>query len=124
MAEVTALDVAEATSFELLNDLRAGLGLHPLERVGEMDAYARDWSATMDATGAFEHSWGPYPENIAWWSAGYASPEEAAQRLHDLWVNSPGHYRNMTRASFVSIGIGFWQSDDGGWHATHVFHSS
>ena len=46
------LDVAEAASFTLLNELRTGLGLHPLVRDGEMDAFARDWSATMDAVPA------------------------------------------------------------------------
>ncbi len=41
--------------------------------------------------------------------------------MHDLWINSPGHYNNMTRANYELIGVGFWRSDSGGWHATHVF---
>jgi uncharacterized protein YkwD len=41
--------------------------------------------------------------------------------MHALWVNSPGHYRNMTHDGYTTVGIGFWRSDDGGWHATHVF---
>ena len=40
--------------------------------------------------------------------------------MHDLWVNSPGHYANMTRASYTEVGVGFW-SGPGGWYATHVF---
>ena len=115
------LDAAEAHSYALLNQLRVGLGLDPLTRDGGMDAEARQWSFTMDATGNFQHSNLPYGENIAWWSAGYASPEAAADKMHELWVNSPGHYANMTNVNYESVGIGFWQSDDGGWHATHVF---
>jgi uncharacterized protein YkwD len=122
-AESVQLAVAEAHSFNLLNDLRVGLGLPPLVRLSPMDADARAWSHTMDATGDFEHSDLPYGENIAWWSAGYASPEEAAKKMHDLWVNSPGHYANMTRQNYTSMGVGFWRSDSGGWHATHVFSS-
>ena len=48
------------------------------------------------------------------------TPEQAAQRLHDLWVNSPGHYANMTNQGYSSVGIGFWNGP-GGWYATHVF---
>ncbi len=114
------LAVAEAFSFQLLNDLRAGLGLDALDRTGTMDSFARTWSATMDSSGDFEHSGGPYAENIAWWSAGSASPEAAAAKLHELWVNSPGHYNNMTRSGYDEVGVGFWLSEDG-WHATHVF---
>ncbi len=114
------LRVAEALSFELLNQLRTGLGLGPLTRTTTMDDFARTWSATMDSSGSFQHSSGPYGENIAWWSAAAASPEAAAARMHDLWADSPGHYRYMTRAGHDEVGIGFWHSDDG-WHATHVF---
>lgn len=115
------LAVAEAHSFILLNELRAGLGLPQLVRLADMDAAARTWSETMDLSGSFRHSTLGYGENIAWWSAGYASPEAAAEKMHALWVNSPGHYRNMTHDGYTAVGIGFWRSDDGGWHATHVF---
>lgn len=112
---------AEARSHALLDELRLGLGLDSLPRDPVMDAAARDWSATMDATGDFRHSDLPYGENIAWWSAGWATPEAAAEKMHELWVASPGHYANMTRAGYDRVGIGFWRSDAGGWHATHVF---
>ena len=85
-----------------------------------MDAFARDWSATMAATDNFAHSGGPFGENIAWWSKASATPAEAAEQLHDLWLNSPGHYANMTSGRYTEVGVGFWQSPDG-WHATHVF---
>ena len=122
-APAPAADVAaaEAASVQMLNGLRTDLGLDPLLRVAAMDTAAREWSQIMDQTGNFEHSDLPFGENIAWWSAGWASPEEAAEKMHDLWVNSPGHYRNMTRASYDTIGVGFHRSDNGGWHATHVF---
>jgi len=115
------LAVAEAHPFNLLNQLRAQQGLAPLVRLASMDADARSWSQTMNATGDFKHSNLPYGENIAWWSAGSASPEAAADLMHDLWVNSPGHYANMTNQGYSSMGVGFWRSDSGGWYATHVF---
>jgi uncharacterized protein YkwD len=112
------LSAAEAASFELLNQLRADLGLSRLTRDASLDQAARDWSRTMDQSG-FRHSSLPYYENIAWWSAGSITPEAAAQRMHDMWVNSPGHYSNMTRPGHTVVGVGFWRSSDG-WHATHM----
>ncbi|MFT5200805.1 MAG: hypothetical protein ACI9C1_000170 [Candidatus Aldehydirespiratoraceae bacterium] len=122
-AATTELAVAEAQSLSLLNELRIDRGLAPLVRLSNMDADARRWSETMDLSGDLQHSNLPYGENIAWWSAGSASPEEAAQKIHGLWVNSPGHYASMTRTSFTTVGVGFWRTDSGGWHATHVFFS-
>ncbi|MEO0494433.1 MAG: S-layer homology domain-containing protein [Actinomycetota bacterium] len=119
-AEFATLLEAEERSFNLLNDLRVGLGLAPLSRTTVMDDFARTWSFTMHETGDFEHSSGPYGENIAWWSAGGAGPIPAADLMHDLWVNSSGHYRNMTSTRYTQVGVGFWQGP-GGWYATHVF---
>ena len=46
--------------------------------------------------------------------------QTAAEKMHEMWVNSTGHRNNMLRAHHDVVGIGFWLSDDG-WHATHVF---
>lgn len=115
----TELEQAEAESFRLLNELRASLALTPLTRKAEMNTFARNWSATM-AAGSFEHSNGPYGENIAWNSNPALTPQQAAQAMHDMWVNSPGHYANMTDPSYTVAGVGFHKGPDG-WHATHVF---
>lgn len=114
------LQIAEAESLELLNGLRSSVGRTALVRNAEMDAFAREWSRFMHDENHWGHSNGPYGENIAWWSASGATPQEAAAKLHDLWVDSPGHYQNMTRTSYREVGIGFWQGP-GGWYATHVF---
>ena len=115
------LAVAEAHSFNLLDDLRSGLGLAPLVRPAPVDAAARDWSMTMNDSGKLRHGTLPYGENIARWSAGHASPEAAAAKLHEVRVNSAGHYANMTDPNYASVGVGFWRSDSGGWYATQVF---
>jgi uncharacterized protein YkwD len=118
--ENAPLAAAEQRSVELLNQLRVARGLAPLESSETMDAFARDWSAEMHESGDFRHSSGPYGENIAWWGRGSATPAEAAEVMHDLWINSPGHLRNMTNRGYSQVGVGFWQGP-GGWYATHVF---
>ncbi len=111
---------AEAYSGELLNGLRSTLELQPLTRQAEMDAFARDWSKRMAETGAFEHSNGPYGENIAYTTNTGLSAAEAADLFHQLWTESPGHYRNMTNEAYLTSGVGLYLTENG-WYGTHVF---
>ena len=110
----------EGRSFSRLNELRAGLGLGALTRDGEMDAFARDWSRQMAQSGDFRHSSGPYGENIAFTSNTTLSAAEAADLFHQLWLDSPGHYANMTNGGYAKAGIGLFLTDRG-WYGTHVF---
>ena len=127
------LQAAQLASLELLNELRVGMGLSPLQYATDLNDFATNWSYHM-SDNVFEHS--PREdrialldginrtlvgENIAFTSNTSLSPEAAAARLHNLWVNSPGHYANMTRSNYTSVGIGFWNGP-GGWYATHVFY--
>ncbi len=115
------LAVAESESLHLLNELRAAMGRQKLKRNPVMDAFARDWSRVMHDGNFMRHSAGPYGENVAMTlSATGSTPEEAAERLHNLWVTSASHFDNMTNEGYSSVGIGFWNGP-GGWYATHVF---
>ena len=110
----------EAISSNLLNALRTDRGLGSLARDAEMDRFAREWSQEMASTQDFKHSDGPYGENIAYIGNTRMSAEDAAARFHDMWVNSPGHFRNMTNARYTKIGVGIVLGSDG-WYGTHVF---
>ncbi len=68
----------------------------------------------------FRHSSARWAENIVWYSAKSMTPEEAAARFHRMWVNSSGHYRNMTNPNWTVVGLGLYR-DEGGWWGTHVF---
>ncbi len=117
----TELAAAEAESLRLLNDLRAGLGIQlvsPSDQ--EMHAFARAWSLEMRNTG-FRHSDPPrWFENIVWYSDETMSPSQAAAQFHDMWINSPGHYDNMTNPEWSVVGVGMWR-DETGWWGVHVF---
>jgi uncharacterized protein YkwD len=117
-----AADLApgEDRSSALLNELRSGLDLTALAREAEMDTFARDWSRHMAETGEFAHSDGPYGENIAFTSNRGLSAAEAAELFHQLWIDSSGHYRNMTNDRYTKVGIGLYLTDRG-WYGTHVF---
>ncbi len=117
-ADVTT---AEAESLRLLNGLRANLGVQlvtPSDR--EMQRFARGWALEMRNTG-FRHSSPPvWFENIVWWSDETMTPAEAAAKFHQMWVDSPGHYQNMTNPDWSIVGIGMYH-DETGWWGVHVF---
>jgi len=114
------VDQAEAASLVLLNELRTSLGLGTLSASdSEMSAFARDWSQQMRQNG-FAHSTGRWAENIVMWSNANMTPQEAAAQFHDMWVNSPGHYANMTNGGWTVAGVGLYH-DESGWWGTHIF---
>ena len=91
-----------------INDLRESRGLTPLKMDKRLLNYAVQRCAEI--TAAFSHT---RPngknmtslnaslingENIAW---GYST----AELTFNAWLNSPGHYKNMTRADYKSAGL-------------------
>jgi hypothetical protein len=111
--------VAAEHSLALLNQLRVANGRNALILDPNMSATALSWSQQMSLSG-FRHSGGPYAENIAWHSASWMTPVEAASTLHRMWVDSPGHLANMLDPRWTRVGIGM-HNDAGGWWGTHVF---
>lgn len=109
------IEQAESRMVDLVNQLRAGLGVAPLELCAGVATVARSWSVTMHATDRFEHNpdfFAQYPpgslsgaENIA--KVGYYGDlVDRVQQAFDLLSNSPGHYKNMTHERYSHIGVG------------------
>ena len=115
------------TVLNKVNELRSSLGLKPVTRYQELDAVAQDWSEHQasadimdhrpDFTSAYPAGWTTGSENVAWRTAG----GDTGALIFDQWLNSPGHYKNMTDPNVNSIGIGFAQTSDGRWYATQNF---
>ena len=115
------------TVLNKVNELRSSLGLKPVTRYQELDAVAQDWSEHQasadimdhrpDFTSVYPKGWTTGSENVAWRTAG----GDTGALIFDQWLNSPGHYKNMTDPNVNSIGIGFAQTSDGRWYATQNF---
>ena len=127
-AQVTSEGAQYAdTVLNKVNELRSGLGLQPVTRYQELDAVAQDWSEQQaaannmshrpDFTSVYPKGWTTGSENVAWRTAG----GDTGALIFDQWLNSPGHYKNMTDPNVNSIGIGFAQNSDGRWYATQNF---
>ena len=127
-AQVTSEGAQYAdTVLNKVNELRSSLNLQPVTRYQELDAVAQDWSEQQaaannmshrpDFTSAYPKGWTTGSENVAWRTAG----GDTGALIFEQWLNSPGHYKNMTDPDVNSIGIGFAQTSDGRWYATQNF---
>ena len=127
-AQVTSEGAQYAdTVLNKVNELRSSLGRQPVTRYQELDAVAQDWSEQQaaannmshrpDFTSVYPTGWTTGSENVAWRTAG----GDTGALIFDQWLNSPGHYKNMTDPNVNSIGIGFAQTSDGKWYATQNF---
>src|ERR1700741_2060924 len=97
----------EATFVAKINDLRAGLGVAPLQVNANLVDKARAWSAGMAAADKIWHStlsdgitedWKKLGENVGMGGA--------VDGLHKAFVNSPHHYENLVDPAFGYVGIG------------------
>lgn len=123
----TALAMTPDKGFEsclrqMHNDARAAAGLHPLEVRSDLVSYARNHTAWMMETGRFEHS-----KNLGSASTGWTQLGEnigvgwGCENLHQAFMNSDGHRRNILFPAYTAIGVGGAVDADGKYWVTVVF---
>ena len=121
------------TILNKVNELRRKLNLQPVTRYQEFDAVAQDWSEHQAETETMAHRpefYNSYPgyktdknyttasENVAMRGDG----GDIGAQLFQQWLESPGHYKNMTDPNANIIGIGIAQNpNSGNWYATQNF---
>ncbi len=116
-AEVPGTDQVsdEAKFVDLINAERAKVGLAALRVAPELVGVGREWSNEMIARAGGSERCGVLhnPDFVAKVTADWQRLGEnvgcgnvAVSALHDLFVASPAHYRNIVDPTFDSIGIG------------------
>jgi uncharacterized protein YkwD len=92
-----------------VNAERTARGLRPVKVSRVMSLNARAWSANMAWRNSMYHSNLSWPgsfvaraENVAWGS----TPAMTAGQMHRMWMQSPGHRRNILAPNVDRIGIG------------------
>jgi len=98
----------EMAFVQKLNELRSSRGLPALAVKGELFDMARAWSGRMATAGVISHNpdlaaqgpsnWMRLGENVG------MGP--GVQTLHDAFVASPLHFRNMIDPDFDLVGVG------------------
>lgn len=127
-AEVAA--EIEQRIVELVNAEREDEGLDVLEVDEELIGGARTWTAamaelaeTVEPDDALDHDpafavpdgASMAGENVAYRSTGDDSPEELALALHEQFMGSEGHRRNVLEADYDLVGVGVVQADGVTW---------
>lgn len=119
-------DPAGAT-IAMINETRAAAGKPPLDRHDGIDRVARRWSQHMAERDEQYHN-PDFPRQIAEVYEGLRSSAENVahgrpgdlERIHQSFVDSPGHYENMI-GDFTHVGVGVALTADGTVWVTHNF---
>jgi uncharacterized protein YkwD len=98
----------------LVNIERQRAGLRPLNVSERLMVDARSWSNTQASRSRMYHSKMGYRENVA---MGQRTPNEVVR----VWMNSPGHRRNIMSPSISTIGVGLAYSSGGRPYWTQTF---
>lgn len=117
----------------LTNQARADAGLSPLAGHPDLDAVAQAWSHELAASGqSLAHNptyaeqipggWSAAGENVAWIDdGGRLTESEVAARIHQGWMDSPGHRANILNPRFTHLGVGAAHNPRHGYYLTQNF---
>ena len=114
---------AEADFVARINAVRSSKGLGPLAVHPELVDVARAWATRMAEADEISHNpdlaeqvradWQKLGENVG---VGMTVP-----KLHDAFVRSPTHYRNLIDPDFTHVGVAVVLGRDGAIFTTHQF---
>lgn len=114
---------AEAEFVQRINELRRSEGLGTLTVHDELVHVARGWAAEMAEADEISHNpdladsvsadWQKLGENVG--------VGMTVAKLHDAFVRSPAHYRNLVDPDFTHIGVAVVLGRDGALFTTHQF---
>ena len=106
-----------------INALRVSKGLKPLAVHDELVSVARSWAASMAKADQISHNpklaqsvkadWQKLGENV-----GVGMTED---KLHQAFIDSPSHYKNLVDGDFTFIGVGVVYGRDGAIFTAHQF---
>lgn len=123
LAQAADPAAAEAEFVQRINDLRRSKGLGTLTVHDELVQVARGWSAQMAEADEISHNpdladsvtadWQKLGENVG--------VGMTVAKLHDAFVRSPAHYRNLVDPDFTHIGVAVVLGGDGAIFTTHQF---
>jgi hypothetical protein len=114
---------AESEFVAKINALRASKGLGQLTVHAELVALGRSWAGEMAKADQISHNpnlstavkadWQKLGENVG--------VGMTVDKLHQAFVDSPAHYKNLVDPDFTHIGVGVVVGRDGALFTAHQF---
>jgi uncharacterized protein YkwD len=134
----TSWDALRSALLDEVNATRRAHGVRPLADDPRLAAAAIEYAAELARTRRLTHEsdtpdrrnlaerlaaagmteWQLIGENLAMTAGGAAAMPAQVVRL---WLDSPGHRRNLLQAEFTLSGIGVARTGDGYWYVTQVY---
>lgn len=112
----------EAEFVTRINAVRADQGLAAFKVHDNLVSKARNWSMTMAEAGEIFHSHLPDEIVVPWKRLGEnVGVGPSVPSLHDAFVASPSHYKNLVDGGFDRVGIGITTTSDGTIYVGQVF---
>lgn len=122
----------EAEIYNNINEERTQRGLEPLRYKPGFSYEARDHSESMADQNRMFHTDGilrsldsddcwSAAENVAYTYSFNKDEAEVADRLVDMWMNSPGHRYNILNEDYTYTGIGIEAGNSYQFYATQNF---
>jgi uncharacterized protein YkwD len=103
----TRAEAYEADFIARINSLRATAGLSALALDSNLIVKADSWAQVMAAEGRIWHS--RVPDNVVanWKKLGEnVGTGASVDSIHDAFVDSPPHYKNLVERDFTHLGVG------------------
>lgn len=103
----------ESSFVSRINSERASQGLRALSVAGDLVAVARDWSEQMASDGYISHD-PNLPYKVSSWSmlGDNVGRGSDAASIHQAFMNSESHRRNILESRFTHIGVGVVDAGD------------
>lgn len=121
----------ESCLLSKINYERKRAGVQPVIRDSRLDSVARNWSMTMakaPGTSGFKHNpnvnsqVGKSLKNLGWGeNVAYSSAEASGEHTHKMFMESPGHKKNMLNPRYNRVGLGVICESDGMCWTTQNF---
>ena len=113
--------------YAMVEQARASVGADAVARDPEAERIAQGWAEEMARTGDYHHNpglsadmgdpWYSVAENIAWTTGDWSTEE----RVHQLWLDSPPHRRNIEGPAYTHLGVGRAKAAGGKTYWVEVF---
>ena len=98
--------------YGLVNQHRVTVAARYLEIDHEAERIAQGWAEVMASSGDYHHNpglaadmgdpWFALAENIAWTTGDWSTEE----RVHQMWLDSAPHRRNIEGPAYTHLGVG------------------
>lgn len=124
VTSLSAADAYENRLFQLTNAARTSRGLRPLVKSGCATTIAGNYALRLAQLGTLVHNnmsrvaatcgASGAGENIAFGNV-------SADKMFQMWMNSPGHRANILRPDYKSMGMGAYKTMSGRWYGVQNF---